>query len=168
MSIKLKSITEPSWLVIGDTDDIRIGLLSEIRDRYVLMAKGEKKQFLSRKEVNKYFKEDVFENVVHSEPAESVKKDYFINGFPVDFDNPHEVILKGNTLPLYSKKASSEIYYSAGYFCLGFEKNWMPALSPKLSTLNRYEYRGPFKDEAEMKLNLARLRKLRNKENNGN
>ena len=162
MSVKLKPITETSWLVLSDTDDTRIGLLTEIRDNYVLMAQGEKTQFLNRKEVNKFFKEDVFENVVQSESVEDVKKDYFINGYPVDFENPNEVILKGNKLPLFSKKATSEVYYSAGYYCLHFPKNWMPAFCPKLSTLETYEFAGPFKNELEMRGNLTKLRKEKN------
>ncbi len=163
MSVKLKPITETSWLVIGDTEDIRIGLLTEIRNEYVLMTKGEKTKFLNRKEVNKFFKEDVFGNVVQTAEEKDVKKDYFINGYPVDFDNPHEVIIKGNKLPLFSKKASSDVYYSAGYYCLHFPKNWMPAYCPKLSTLESYEYSGPYKTEDEMKSNLARLRKEKRK-----
>lgn len=158
MTVKLKTITESSWLVLGDTEETRIGLLSEIQDNYVLMVRGEKKKFLSRREVNSYFNEDVFLNVVDPELSTD-KKDYFINGYPVDFDSPHEVIIKGNKLPLFSKKASSEVYYSAGFYCLNFPKNWMPAYCPKLSTLQTYEYAGPFKTELEMKTSLAKIRK---------
>ena len=107
MSIKLKPITETAWLVISDTEDNRIGLLTEIRNQYVLMVKGEKQQFLNRKEVNTFFNEDVFDNVVEPTVEPAVKKDYFINGYPVDFDSPNEVIIKGNKLPLFSKKATS-------------------------------------------------------------
>ena len=163
MTVKLKPITESSWLVIGDSEETRIGLLTEIRSEYVLMVKGEKKKFLNKKEVNKYFSEDVFQNVIEVEETPDVKKDYFINGYPVDFDNPNEVILKGNKLPLFSKKATSEVYYSAGYYCLNFPKNWMPAYCPKLSTLETYEYAGPFKTELEMRTSLTKLRKEKNK-----
>jgi len=163
MSVKLKPITETSWLVISDTDDNRIGLLTEIRSQYVLMVKGEKQQFINRKEVNKYFDEDVFSNVVELISDENIKKDYYINGYPVDFDNPNEVMLKGNPLPLFSKKASSDVYYSAGYYCLHFPKNWMPGYCPKLSTLEAYEYTGPFKTEMEMKTSLTKMRKEKNK-----
>ena len=159
MSVKLKSITETSWLVLGDTDDIRIGLLTEIRNQYVLMVQGEKQQFVNRKEVNKFFEEDVFKNVVDPVVETEIKKDYFINGYPVDFDSPHEVIIKGNKLPLFSKKASSDVYYSAGYYCLDFPRNTMPAYCPKLSTLQTYSYQGPFKTELEMKVALAKRRK---------
>lgn len=162
MTVKLKSITDTSWLVLGDTDETRIGLLTEIREQYVLMAQGEKKSFLSRKEVNGYFKEDVFQNVVETTVEPDVQKDYYINGYPVDFDGPNEVIIKGNKLPLFSKKATSDVYYSAGYYCLNFPKNWMPAYCPKLSTLETYEYAGPFKSEMEMRSNLVKLRKEKN------
>jgi hypothetical protein len=162
MTVKLKPITETSWLVLGDTEDSRIGLLTEVLSEYTLMIKGEKKKFLNRKEVNKYFKEDIFNNVVEPQATEEVKKDYFINGYPVDFATPHEVLLKGNKLPLFSKKATSDVYYSAGHYCLHFPKNWMPAFCPKLSTLETYEYAGPFKTELEMRTNLTRLRKEKN------
>ena len=162
MSVKLKPITETAWLVLGDTDEIRIGLLTEIRNQYVLMIKGVKQQFINRKEVNKFFNEDVFENVVEPIVEENVKKDYFINGYPVDFDGPNEVLIKGNRLPLFGKKATSEVYYSAGYYCLHFPKNWMPAYCPKLSTLETYEYAGPFKTELEMRTSLTKNRKEKN------
>lgn len=159
MSVKLKPITSTSWLVIGDTDDVRIGLLTEIREQYILMAQGVKKSFLNRKEVNKYFEEDIFENVIEISAESNVEKDYYINGYPVDFDSPNEVIIKGNNLPLFSKKATSDVYYSAGHYCLHFPKNWMPAYCPKLSTLKTYEFAGPFKSEMEMRSNLVKLRK---------
>ena len=114
MSIKLKPITETSWLVLNDTDEDKVGLLSEIRNQYVLLVRGEKKQFIDRKAVNKFFNENVFDNLVQ-EPVKNTQSTYFINGFPTDFDSPHEVVILGNKLPLFSKKATSDIYYSAGY-----------------------------------------------------
>jgi hypothetical protein len=162
MTTRLKPITETSWLVIGDTEENKIGLLTEIRSEYILMVKGEKKKFLNRKEVNGFFKEDVFKNVIESMAEDKIEKDYFINGYPVDFDTPYEVIIKGNTLPLFCKKQTSDVYYSAGYYCLNFLKNWMPAFCPKLSTLETYEYAGPFKTEFQMKTELTRLRRDKN------
>jgi len=158
MTTRLKPITETSWLVIGDTEEIRIGLLTEIRDRYVLMAAGKKQQFLNRKEVNKYFAEDVFSNTIEATDT-PVSKDYYINGYPVDFDCPNEVVLKGNPLPLFSKKLSSDVYYCAGHYCINFPKNWMPGYCPKLSTLEAYGYTGPYKTDVEMRAALTKHRK---------
>lgn len=167
MSVKLKSITEKSWLVLNDAEDkdSRIGLLTEIRDQYILMISGAKQNFLDRKEVNNFFNEDVFSSIIEHEPEEAVEKTYFINGYPVNFPSPYEVLIAGCKLPIFSKKTTSDVYYSAGYYCLNFPKNWMPSMSPKLSTLQTYEYSGPFKTESEMRSELTRLRKLKNKQN---
>lgn len=162
MSFRLKPLTTKSWLVISETDSDRIGLLTEIRDQYVLMAAGAKQQFLNRKEVNNYFNTDVFENVKTADTEIQSKKDCFINGYPVDFENPNEVFITGNKLPLFSKKTTSDVYYCAGYYCLKFPKNWMLAFSPKLSTLETYEYIGPFKNEIDAKASLSLKRKEKN------
>ena len=162
MTTRLKPITATSWLVISDIDETRIGLLTQIRNQYVLMVKGEKQQFIDRVEVNKFFNEDVFNNVV--EAVENAgEKTYFIKGYPVNFDTPHEVMVRGSKLPLYSKKVSSDVVYAAGYYCLGFPKNWMPGYCPKLSTLELYGYEGPFKTEHEMKRVLSSKRKEKGK-----
>lgn len=163
MSTKLKPITDTSWLVLGDTDDIKVGLLTKVRDQYTLMLKGIKKQFISQADVNEFFRENVFDNIVEKETAIK-KKNFYVNGFPVEFENPNEVLLAGNDLPLFSKKESSEVYYSAGYYCLDFPKNWMPAFCPKLSTLETYTYAGPFKTEMEMRTALTNLRRASKKQ----
>ena len=162
--MKLKTITETSWLVVDDVETDRVGLLTEIRDRYTLMIKGEKKQFLNRKEISDYFKQDIFTNIIEQKVVVE-KTECFVKGFPVDYENPHEVVLRGVDLPLYSKKLTSDIYYSAGYYCLNFPKNWMPAYCPKLSTLQSYEYAGPFLSEVEMRNQLSKLRKSNTKKN---
>ena len=95
MTVKLKPITPTSWLVISDNDESRVGLLTEIQEQYVLMSQGVKKSFLSRKDVNGYFKEDIFNNVADIVTEDNTQKDYYINGYPVDFDSPNEVIIKG-------------------------------------------------------------------------
>ena len=161
MTTRLKPITPTSWIVINDIDENRIGLLTEIRNQYILMVKGEKRQFIDRKEVNKFFNENIFDNVVETKTEE--KKQYYINGYPVNYDTPLEVFIKGNKLPLYSKKQTSDVVYSAGYYCLGFPKLWMPVYCPKLSTLELYPYAGPFVTEEEMKRELSARRREKKK-----
>ena len=159
MTFKLKPITETSWLLIGEPENINVGLITRIRDEYTLMISGEKQKFLSKQDLNKFFNEDIFKNLVREQETED--KDYFVRGFPASKDEPNEVIVKGIDLPLFSKKESSEIYYCAGYYCLNFPKNWMPAFCPKLSTLKSYEYLGPFKTEFEMRAELTKARRQR-------
>jgi hypothetical protein len=155
MTLKLKSITSTSWLVIKN--DSNIGLLSETNSEYIFISNGKKEIFQDKHAVLNYFGQDIFNNL--SIPVVESAKISYINSFPVDFDNPKEVSIKDNTLPLYSKKTDSNVYYAAGYYCLEFPSNIMPAFCPKLSTLENYKYSGPFKTEVEMRVELGRLKK---------
>lgn len=159
MSVKLKEITDKSWLVLGDAEEYKIGLLTQIKDQYTLTIRGQKQNFYNKKELNKYFKEDVFSKPAEAFSQEAIKKEYFINGYPINFDNPIEVTREDTKLPLYSKKESSDVIYTAGYYCVNFPKNWMPSFCPKLATVQTYGCVGPFKTRNEMKSALIKLRK---------
>ena len=50
-------------------------------------------------------------------------------------------------LPLFTKSEKSKSLYCAGYYTIRFEKGWVKSFCPKLITVERYEYRGPFKTE---------------------
>lgn len=163
MSVKLKSVTKTAWLVINDHDNARVGLLTEIRNQYVLMVAGQKKNFLDRKEVNNFFKQDVFNGVPQFEitVSEYNIEDKLIDGYYVNFRNPIKVEVNGNKLPLFKKKENSDVLYSAGFYCFKFPREWLGSVCPKLTTLERWEHVGPFKTKDEMKLELSKLRKTK-------
>jgi hypothetical protein len=62
-------------------------------------------------------------------------------------------------LPLFTKSEDSKSLYCAGYYVIRFDKGWVKSFCPKLITLQRYEYQGPFKTEFEMKQVLANVSK---------
>jgi hypothetical protein len=47
--------------------------------------------------------------------------------------------------------------YCAGYYIIRFDKGWVKSHCPKLITLERYPYNGPFKSELEMRSELSRV-----------
>lgn len=153
--IKLKPITERSWLVLTDAMD-RVGILSEQHDKLVLLIKDGKTIFKNRSEIVEFFNEDIFDNIVVDHKKEV--KEYFVSGFPADADNPHEPDVE-HELPIYSKTETSETYYAAGYYCINFPKGWLTAFCPKAQTLTKYGYDGPYKTESDMKLAYAKLRR---------
>jgi len=160
MTIQLKEITDNSWLVMTEKEQEKIGLLIANKSgSYLLLTSNGKLQFANDKEVTEFFEEDVFSNVMI--PALAVETDFFVKGFPVDFNNPFEADAEDGVsdLPLYTKTKNSKVYHCAGYYCVKFPKGWTNSFSPKLSTLQRYEYVGPLKTEMEMKTNLSILKK---------
>jgi hypothetical protein len=62
-------------------------------------------------------------------------------------------------LPLFTKSIDSKSLYCAGYYVIKFDKGWVKSFCPKLITLQRYTYQGPFKTELEMRQVLANVSK---------
>ena len=61
-----------------------------------------------------------------------------------------------NKLPLFTKSRKSKSLYCAGFYCIEFEKGWVKSFCPKLITLERYRYQGPFKTKIEMREALGK------------
>jgi hypothetical protein len=62
-------------------------------------------------------------------------------------------------LPIYTKQEKSRSFYCAGYYLIKLGSSWTRATCPKLITLQRYEFQGPFATEQEQ---LNRQEQLRN------
>lgn len=57
-------------------------------------------------------------------------------------------------LPLFTKENNSKSWFAAGWYSIKQHKNWKSILNPKLITLQRYAYQGPFhsKEQANERL----------------
>jgi hypothetical protein len=159
--VRLKELTQTSWLVITEGTNEKVGLLSEQRDKLKFIAKAANAEFRDRSDVTEFFdQEDLFRNVIVTKSEED-EKEYFVNGYPVKAGIAHEIKDESikTDLPVYSKSESSDSYYVAGYFCLNFdEAGWTHSFCPRYKSLDKYQFTGPYKTEDEMK---AMLRKLK-------
>lgn len=86
--------------------------------------------------------------------AEKPKKEkldvYDVYGFPTNTQPNNEVLDVQRYLPIYTKGSKSKSFFCAGYYIIKFSSTWVRAYCPKLITLNRYEYQGPFKTQERM------------------
>ena len=87
-----------------------------------------------------------------------IKESYIkeIHGYPTScqpFNDMYDIKQK---LPLFTKSAKSKSLYCAGYYIIRFDKGWVKSFCPKLITIERYESKGPFKSEIEMKQELSK------------
>ena len=57
-------------------------------------------------------------------------------------------------IPIYTKTEKSKSYFCAGYYLIKFSNNWVKAYCPKLITIQRYEFIGPFKSAEEQHAQL--------------
>jgi hypothetical protein len=75
--------------------------------------------------------------------------------------NVKHIEVKGKQVPTYTKSASSEVRYAAGYYGLQFASMWKNAYCVKLGTLDEYNFIGPFKTTTELEAEVL----LKNREN---
>lgn len=72
-----------------------------------------------------------------------------INGFPT-VGKPHNPLYDvSRRLPIYTKNSKSKSFYCAGYYLIKLNNNWTKAYNPKLITLQRYEFQGPWRTAEE-------------------
>jgi len=72
-----------------------------------------------------------------------------VNGFPVQGKFYNALYDLSRHLPIYTKEEKSKSFYCAGYYLIKINQTWTKAFCPKLITLQRQEYLGPFMNEEE-------------------
>lgn len=94
---------------------------------------------------------------IQQSSTEKPSKEYAdcsVEGYPTK-DIPYNIVVDAKMqLPMYTKTEKSRCYYAAGYYIIRFEFAWAQAYCPKVMTLKRNQYQGPYKTELEMKEQL--------------
>lgn len=150
-------VPEKEWLVKNNKN--KIGSISKSKKGYVFLHKGKTVKFRDLNEIQEQFGVALFEDSIKKIKAESDVKSYSIYEFPCS-SKPYEPVYSvKEKLPLYAKSAKSKSQYCAGYYVIKFRKGWVKSFCPKLITLQRYPFHGPFKTEVEMKTTLNNVNK---------
>lgn len=151
MTIKAKPIIKDKFWIVED-DGFRLGTMSRNEDRYMFSSSVETCFFDNKRQINKRFGYFVW-----GEDETSVAStDKNVHGFPTTvppFNAMYDVKRK---LPLFTKSFKSKSMYCAGYYIIHFDKGWVKSFCPKLITIERYESKGPFKTELEMRQELSK------------
>lgn len=151
-------VPNKEWLIRDGGD--KVGGVSKDKKGYAFYKKGNKVSFKSLTEINTAFGVALSEeNVkkIKEEIAES--KNYAIYDFPCSSKPYGPVYNVKKKLPLFAKSDKSKSQYCAGYYVIKFRKGWVKSFCPKLITLDRYPFYGPFKAEYEMKTMLNTVNK---------
>lgn len=87
----------------------------------------------------------LFEFTELPKPVATVSED--VHGFPTEEPAYNAVWNVKYKLPLYSQAAESKSWFAAGYYKVNISNTWIVQYCPKLITLQRNEYKGPFKTD---------------------
>lgn len=162
---RLQQVSDVAWLV--KQGENKLGILNkDVQEKYVYITGKELLKFEDESEASEHFGNiKLFsEQITESHQRQDT---YYINGYAVDYELPFAIEEDhpdyNPKLPLYTKIEGNEVYYAAGYYCINFAKGWKQANGPKLATLLKYGFTGPFKTEMEMRQQLRFLNKQKRK-----
>ena len=114
----------------------------------------------NQSQLEESFSGDWFWGTTLSAPEiETENTDNDVYDYPSKFKPFNMVFDVKRKLPLFNKSKKSKSLYCAGYYIIKFEKGWVRSYCPKLLTLERYPFKGPFRTILEMKTELANANK---------
>jgi hypothetical protein len=150
-------VPDKEWLV--KDDDHKIGTIAKSKKGYIFLKQGKQIPFKSLAEINaKLGTEIEEENLKKQKISKSEPSSYNIYDFPCSSKPYGPVYNVKKKLPLFAKSDKSKSQYCAGYYVIKFRKGWVKSYCPKLITLERYPFHGPFKTEAEMRNALSQTK----------
>lgn len=157
MTVKAKPILDGKFWILED-QGFRVGTLRvDENNKYIVSsAGGGVSSFNTRTSLTKEFGKDFFDVKT---TISSVSEPKEINGYSTSSTPYNTMYDVKRNLPLFTKSSKSKSLYCAGYYIIEFDKGWVKSHCPKLITLERYTYRGPFKSELEMRSELNRVNK---------
>lgn len=154
-------IPNKSWLL--ENDGHKIGTLNRSRSSYYILKNGEEVPLGNVKDVKEKLGIIFDEQVLLK--TENVVKEHSVYDFPANSKPYNAVYNIKRKLPIYSKSKKSKSQYCAGYYVIKFRKGWVKSFCPKLITLDRYPFHGPFKTDQEMRNMLININKKENETN---
>jgi hypothetical protein len=158
MSVAKVLIPNQEWLI---TDrQTKIGSIAKNKKGYLFLHKGQAVNINDINEIKNQFGIALFEESIKNNTKKKIKPTtYSIYDYPCRSEPYDPIYSVKQKLPLFAKSAKSKSQYCAGHYIIRFRKGWAKAFCPKLITLERYPYHGPFKTEEEIKTILAQVNK---------
>jgi hypothetical protein len=151
MTIKAKPILDNKFWIVEDAG-VKVGTLSKEEDNtFVVTGKGKVEYYTNENALKNKFGKQFFTAKITPVGDEKEKN---VHGFPTKVTPYNSMYDINQKLPLFTKSEKSSSVYCAGYYLIKFNVNWLKSFCPKLITLERNEYKGPFKTDVEMKAAL--------------
>jgi len=156
-TIKANEILKNKFWIV-EQEGNRVGTLRKNEENHFIFSNRDGVLVFNNKEsLYKQFGKDFFVAKIVKEAKNSLPNE--VHSYPSS-TAPHNAMYDiQRKLPLFTKSKDSKSLYCAGYYTIKFEKGWVKSFCPKLITLQRYEYKGPFRTDLEMKQVLSSVSK---------
>lgn len=154
MTFKAKPVLDNKFWIVEDSG-VRIGTLSKNEDGFLISRSGKVDFYKTENQLKRTFGKNFLTAKIVEDKDN--KSQLLVHGYPtrsVPYNSMYDIHRK---LPLFTKSEKSKSVYCAGYYLVKFNVNWLKSFCPKLITIERNEYLGPFKTEFEMKAALSNV-----------
>ena len=147
-------IDDKFWIV--EIDGIKCATLRKNEDNRFVMSNEEGMEIFKNK---KSILERFGNNFFISKTLENKEQELLeVHGLPTSTVPHNSMFDVKKKLPLFTKSKESKSLYCAGHYLIRFDKGWVKSFCPKLITLQRYDFKGPYKTELEQKQVLSNVR----------
>ena len=153
MTLKAKPVLKDKFWIVEDAG-VRIGTLSRNEEGFLINSKGSLSYYKSENQLKRTYGKDFLTAKIKTSKNDTSRD---VNGYPtrtIPYNSMFDIQRK---LPLFTKSRKSKSVYCAGYYLVKFNINWLKSYCPKLITIERNSYMGPFKTELEMKAALRNV-----------
>lgn len=155
MTVKAKPILKDKFWIVED-EGVRIGTITINDDKFMLSDKSGTRFYENEKQLKKKLGKDfLFDALEIKETLPTVNE---VHGYTTSSSPYNSMFDVKRKLPLFTKSEKSKSIYCAGYYIIKFDKGWVKSFCPKLITIERYDYKGPFKTDIEMRQELSRAK----------
>jgi hypothetical protein len=154
-TIHAKTIIDGKFWIVEE-NDTKVGILKlNEQQKYVFSSANEVVTYDNKKKLVEQFGSGFFlknksQNITSNTLCQIHEYPTSVHPFNPMFDVKKH-------LPLFTKSDNSKSIFCAGYYIINFNTRWVKSFCPKLITLERYRYQGPFKTELEMKHRLSNV-----------
>ena len=146
--LKANEVIAGKYWIVNSCDGRKVGTLRAVDVGYEF--------FDSRTNSTSTF--DSMDEFKVLERGEVKEDNALIQGYPTGVSDP--VAVDHDRLPAFTKTKTAKQVFVAGYYIVKFEgMGWQWAFAPRLATVDKYDYRGPFLTEWEMNLELKKYKR---------
>ena len=141
------------WIV--ESEGEKVATLSINEDSQYMFSNNTGTRFFKNiKQLSKNLNADITWTSINDEHPK--EQDFEVYGYSTSCTPYNPMFDVKQRLALFTKSEKSKSLYCAGYFIIKFDKGWVKSFCPKLITVERYETKGPFKSDLEMRHELSR------------
>ena len=149
MTLLAKSIVKNKCWIVEDNGH-QVGTIMTNPQGVVYQHDQQREQFASLKLLS-----DKYNIVVDKAPPKKIiTESNSVYGYPCEHKANNILWDVPKRLPVFTKGTKSKSFFCAGYYIVKFNNGWVKSYCPKLITLNRYDYRGPYETLEEMQEHL--------------